>query len=164
LQNNQRTQRDAFNDSVPDKSIGGAYGDNEYNSSLSNNLGSGVGRTGNRLIGGVAETLSGQRSGFSLKHGFSNHEAPKPMNLDAHNIRNSVMSRNWKNSEEEEFVWDEMNSGLPDHVPNVSSNLSSDQWMADDDNLVSLLQYRVKCTLLTISVCFPIYEMRCFLV
>ncbi|KAK2418363.1 polyadenylation and cleavage factor protein [Trifolium repens] len=137
MQNNQRTQRDAFNDSVPDKSIGGAYGDNEYNSSISNNLGSGVGRTGNRLIGGVAETLSGQRSGFSLKHGFSNHEAPKPMNLDAHNIRNSVMSRNWKNSEEEEFVWDEMNSGLPDHVPNVSSNLSSDQWMADDDNLES---------------------------
>ncbi|GAU16027.1 hypothetical protein TSUD_338980 [Trifolium subterraneum] len=133
--NNQRTHRDAFNDSVPEKSIGGAYGDNEYNSTLSNNLGSGVGRTGSRLIGGVAETLSGQRSGLSLKHGFSNHEAPKPMNLDAHNIRNSVMSRNWKNSEEEEFVWDEMNSGVPDHVPNVSSNLNSDPWMADDDNL-----------------------------
>ncbi|XP_045795996.1 polyadenylation and cleavage factor homolog 4 isoform X3 [Trifolium pratense] len=135
MHNNQRTHRDAFNDSVPEKSIGGAYGDTEYNSSLSNNLGSGVGRTGSRLIGGVAETLSGQRSGFGLKHGFSNHEAPKPMNLDAHNIRNSVMSRNWKNSEEEEFVWDEMNSGVPDHVPNVSSNLSSDPWMADDDNL-----------------------------
>lgn len=134
MQNNQHTHRDAFNDSVPDKSIGGAYGDEEYNSS-----GSDVGRTGSRIIGGVAETLSGQRNGFSLKHGFSNHEAPKPMNLDAHNIRNNAMSRNWKNSEEEEFVWDEMNPGLPEHVPNVSSNLSLDPWNADDDNLVSLL-------------------------
>jgi hypothetical protein len=59
---------------------------------------SGVGRTGSRLIGDVAETLPGKRSGFSLKHGFSNHEAPKPMNLDAHNIRNNVISMNWKNS------------------------------------------------------------------
>ncbi|XP_050910445.1 polyadenylation and cleavage factor homolog 4 isoform X3 [Lathyrus oleraceus] len=136
-ENNQHTHRDAFNDSVPDKSIDGAYGDEEYNSSVSNNLGSDVGRTGSRLIGGVAETLSGQRNGFSLKHGFSNYEAPKPMNLDAHNIRSSARSRNWKNSEEEEFVWDEMNPGLPEHVPNVSSNLSSDPWIADDDNLES---------------------------
>ncbi|KAK2366301.1 hypothetical protein QL285_079697 [Trifolium repens] len=28
-----------------------------------------------------------------------------------------------------------MNSGLPYHVPNVSSNLSYDPWMTDDDNL-----------------------------
>jgi pre-mRNA cleavage complex 2 protein Pcf11 len=94
LENNQHPQINAFNDYVPDKSIGGAYGDNEYSYSLSINLGSGVGRTGSRLIGGVAETLPGQRSSFSLKHGFSNHEAPKPMNLDAHNIRNNVISRN----------------------------------------------------------------------
>ncbi|XP_058788117.1 polyadenylation and cleavage factor homolog 4 isoform X1 [Vicia villosa] len=132
MRNNQHTHRDAFNDSVPDKSIGGAYGDEEYNSS-----GSDVGRTGSRLIGGAAETLPGQKNGFSLKHGFSNHEAPKPMNLDAHNIRNSAMSRNWKNSEEEEFVWDEMNPGLPEHVRNVSSNLNLDPWSADDDNLES---------------------------
>jgi len=50
------------------------------------------------------------------------------------------MSKNWKNSEEEEFMWDEVNPGLPNNVPNVSSNLNSDTWMADDDNLVSLLQ------------------------
>lgn len=148
MQNNQHTQRDVFHDSVPEKSIGGAYGDDEYNSTVSSNLGSGVGRTGSRLIGGVAETVSGQRNGFSLKHSFSSHAAPKSMNLNAHhqptqtitNVRSSAMSSNWKNSEEEEFMWDEMNSSLPDHVPNVSSNLSTDPWMADDDNLVSWLQ------------------------
>lgn len=148
LQNNQQTQRDAFNDSIPEKSIGGSYGGNEYSSSITSNMGSAVGRTGSRLIGSVAEPLSGQRNGFNLKHSFSNHEAPKSMSLDAHrqppqtitNIRSSVTSSNWKNSEEEEFMWDEMNSGLTDHGPNVSSNLSTDPWMADDENLVSLLR------------------------
>ncbi|KAJ1376322.1 RNA polymerase II-binding domain [Sesbania bispinosa] len=143
MHNNQHTHRDALNDSVPEKRIGGSYGGNEYSSGISSNLGSGVGRTGSRIIGGVAETISGQTNGFSLKHSFSNHEAPKSMNSDAHrqptqivtNIRSSGMSNNWKNSEEEEFMWDEMNSGLTDHGPNVSSNLSTDPWMADDENM-----------------------------
>ncbi|KAJ1418867.1 Zinc finger C2H2-type [Sesbania bispinosa] len=143
MHNNQRTHRNEFNDSVPEKRIGGSYGGNEYSSGISSSLGSGVGRTGSRLIGGVAETISGQRNGFSLKHGSSNHEAPKSMNSDTHrpptqtvtNIRSSVLSNNWKNSEEEEFIWDEMNSGLTDHEPNISSNLSTDPWMADDENL-----------------------------
>ncbi|KAL2345182.1 hypothetical protein Fmac_006467 [Flemingia macrophylla] len=155
MQNNQHTHRDAFNDSVPEKNFAGSYGGSEYSSGISSNLVSGAGRTGHRLIdlghdktwfktgGDDAETVSGQRNGISLKRSFSTHEAPKPMNLDAHrqprqnitNIRNNVMSGNWKNSEEEEFTWDEMNSGLTDHGPNISSNLSTDSWMADDENL-----------------------------
>ncbi|TKY62035.1 Polyadenylation and cleavage factor-like 4 [Spatholobus suberectus] len=155
MHNNQHTHRDAFNDSVSEKSIGGSYGGSEYSSGISSNLISGAGRTGSRLIdlghdktwfktgGGDTETISEQRNGFSLKNSFSNHEAPKSMNLDVHrqprqnitNIQSNVMSGNWKISEEEEFTWDEMNSGLTDHGPNVSSNLSRDSWMADDENL-----------------------------
>ncbi|XP_027350034.1 uncharacterized protein LOC113861429 isoform X2 [Abrus precatorius] len=154
MHNNQHTHRDAFNDSLPEKSISGSYGSSEYSSGISSNLVSGVGRTGSRLIdlghdktwfktgSGVAENISGQKNAFSLQPGFSNHEAPKSMNLDAHrqqtqnltNIRSNVMSSNWKNSEEEEFMWDEMNSGLIDHGPNVSGNLSTDTWMVDDEN------------------------------
>ncbi|KAK7337187.1 hypothetical protein VNO77_17749 [Canavalia gladiata] len=154
MHNNQHTQRDAFNDSVPEKSIGG-YGSSEYSSSISSNLVPGIGRTGSRLTdlgndkawfktgGGVAENMSGQRNGFGLKHGLLNHGAQKSINLDAHHqptqnitsIRNNVMSSNWKNSEEEEFMWDEMNSGLTDHGPNVSSNMSMDSWVGDDENL-----------------------------
>ncbi|KAK7284912.1 hypothetical protein RJT34_19666 [Clitoria ternatea] len=154
--NNQHsTHRDAFNDSVPEKNIGGSYGGSEYSSGISSNLVSGIGKTGSRLIdlghnktwlktgSAGAETISGQRNDFSLKHSLSNNEALKPVNLDAHhqpqqdttNIRSNVMSSNWKNSEEEEFMWDEMNSGLTDHGPNVSSNLSTESWMADDENL-----------------------------
>ncbi|KAG5043858.1 hypothetical protein JHK87_007773 [Glycine soja] len=152
--NNQHTHRDAFNDSVTEKSIDGSYGSSEYSSVISSNLVSGAGRTGSKLIdlghdktwfktdGGDADTTSGQRNGFGLKRSFSNQEAPKSMNLDAHrqprqsitNLRNNVMSGNWKTSEEE-FTRDEMNNGLIDHGPNVLSNLSTDTWMADDENL-----------------------------
>jgi len=160
LQNNQHAHRDAFNKSVPEKSIDGSFGGSQYGSGISSNLISGAGRTGTKLTdlghektwfktdGGDAETISGQTNGFSLKRSFSNREAPKSINLEAHrqprqsitNIRNNVMSGNWKNSEEEEFTWDEMNTGLTDHGPNVSSTLSTDSWMTDDENLVSLLK------------------------
>ncbi|CAJ1887574.1 unnamed protein product [Sphenostylis stenocarpa] len=152
LLHNQHTQRDAFNDSVPEKSIDGSFGGSQYGSGISSNLVSGVGRTGSKVIdlghektwfktdGGDAETISEKKNGFSLKRSFSNHEAPKSMNLEAlrqprqsiTNLRKNVMSGNWKNSEEEEFTWDEMNSGLTDHGHNV---LSTDSWMTDDENL-----------------------------
>ncbi|XP_020212196.1 polyadenylation and cleavage factor homolog 4 isoform X2 [Cajanus cajan] len=154
MQNNQHTHRDGFSDSVLGKTIGGSCGGSEYSSGISSNLISGAGRTGSRLVdlgnekpwfktGDDVETISGQGNGIGLKRSFSNHEAPKSINLDAHrqprqditNIQSNVTSGNWKNSEEEEFTWDEMNSGLTDHGPNVSSNLSTDSWMADDENL-----------------------------
>ena len=186
MQNNQHTHRDAFNDSVPEKSMdGSSYGGSEYSSVISSNLGSGAGRTGSKLIdlghdrtwfktdGGDADTTSGQRNGFNLKHSFSNHEAPKSMNLDAHcqprqsitNKQNDVMSCNWKTSEEEEFMWDEIDNGLIDHGPNVSKTLSTDTWMADVENLVSLRKGSVALCHLFIQLQFfsflLIYKMKC---
>ncbi|XP_016184773.1 uncharacterized protein LOC107626412 isoform X1 [Arachis ipaensis] len=134
------TPRDAFNDSVLEKSVGVTCGGNEYGSDLSRNLGSGMVRAGDKSwfkAGGVPGTISGQRNGFSEKHSFSNTEAPKynQPTQNINSIRSSVMSRSWKNSEEEEYIWDEMNSrstGLG--APNVSNNLSKDSWPADDEN------------------------------
>ncbi|KAK7284914.1 hypothetical protein RJT34_19668 [Clitoria ternatea] len=151
--NQQTTHRGAVNDSVPEKNIGGAYGGSEYSSGISSNFNSGVGKAESRHVdlgpdrtwfktgGGVAETLPGQRSGFNVNHSLSNYEALK--SLDAlhqptqsiANKRSNLMSSNWKNSEEEEFMWDEMNSGLTDHRRNVSSNLITESWMVDDENL-----------------------------
>ncbi|TKY53050.1 Polyadenylation and cleavage factor-like 4 [Spatholobus suberectus] len=154
-ENDQRVRRDAFNDSVLEKSIGASYGSNEYGSNLSRNLGLGISRPGratesghdkswyNKSGGVVAGTMPGQRNGFSLKYSFLNTEAPKSMILDAHhqptqNITStwsSVMSNSWKNSEEEEYTWDGMNSGLTGHGASTNNNLSKDGWTADDENL-----------------------------
>ncbi|XP_057422913.1 uncharacterized protein LOC130716894 isoform X1 [Lotus japonicus] len=156
LENNQRAHRDAFNDSVREKSISASYGGNEYGSDLSRNLGMGTGRTGGRVAelgsdksgynkaagAGVAGTISGQRNGLSIKNNFLNTEAS--MILDARNqprqninsLQRGVMSNSWKHSEEEEFMWDEMNAGLTGHdAASVPNNLSKDSWTSDDENL-----------------------------
>ncbi|CAJ1968727.1 unnamed protein product, partial [Sphenostylis stenocarpa] len=156
--NDQRARRDAFNDSVPEKSTGATYGSNEFGSNLSRNLGLGISRPGGRVTesghdkgwynksGVVAGTMSGQRNGLSLKYSFLNTEAPKSMTLDAHHqsapniTQSSVISNSWKNSEEEEYTWDEMNSGLTGHGASTVNNLSKDAWTADD-NLVSLVLF-----------------------
>ncbi|KAK8468088.1 hypothetical protein PHAVU_007G223200 [Phaseolus vulgaris] len=152
---NDRARRDAFNDSVPEKSTGASYGSNEFGSNISRNLGLGISRPGGRVTesghdkgwynksGVVAGTMPGQRNGLSLKYSFLNTEAPKSMILDTHHqpaqkitsTQSSVISNSWKNSEEEEYTWDEMNSGLTGHGTSIVSSLSKDAWTADDDNL-----------------------------
>ena len=142
MQNNKRSHRDPFDDSVPVKSISASYEDNEHGSNLSRNLGMGIGRTDGRVAklghgnlyskaaAGVSGTISGQRNSVGLKHSFSNTEAS--MHQPARNItgiQRNVISSSWKNSEEEEYSWDEMNNG-------VRNNLGNDAWTADDENLV----------------------------
>ncbi|KAI9090704.1 hypothetical protein K1719_028557 [Acacia pycnantha] len=153
--NIQGSNRDSYSDSVPEKGIDTSYGGNEYGSELSRNSGLGIGRAGGRTSelardktwykagSNAADIMPVQRNGFSLKRSSSNHEAPKSINLDEHNqptqsltsIKSRVLSSSWKNSEEEEYMWDEVNAGLTEHgASNVSSNLSKDCWTADDDN------------------------------
>ncbi|XP_027938408.1 polyadenylation and cleavage factor homolog 4-like [Vigna unguiculata] len=154
-ENDPRARRDAFNDSAPEKSTGASYGSNDFGSNVSRNLGLGISRPGGRVTesghdkgwynksGVVAGTMPGQRNGLSLKYSFSSTDAPKSMVLDAHHqpahnitsIQSNVISNSWKNSEEEEYTWDEMNSGLTGHGTSVVSSLSKDAWTADDENL-----------------------------
>ena len=141
LLNTLQSQRDAFNDTVPEKGIGVSFGGKETGSELPRNFGLGLGRAselghGYKAGSDIVETISGQKNGFIINHGISNQEAPKSTG-----IRSNVMSTSWKNSEEEEFMWEDMNTGLTDPVASkVSSNLSKDFWTADDENLVRLLK------------------------
>lgn len=159
MQNDHRARRDAFNDSVPEKSTSASYGSNELGSNISRNIGLGISRPSGRVTesghdkgwynksGVAAGTMPGQRNGLSHKYSFSSTEAPKSMVLDAHHqpahnitsTQSSVISNSWKNSEEEEYTWDEMNSGLTGHGTSIVSSLSKDAWTADDENLVSLV-------------------------
>ncbi|XP_019442972.1 PREDICTED: pre-mRNA cleavage complex 2 protein Pcf11-like isoform X2 [Lupinus angustifolius] len=146
--NNERTYRDALNDPVPENSIVASYGGNEYGSDISRNLGSGMGRAGSRVTelgrdksslkssSGVAGTISGKRNGFSLRHNFSSTEAHLQPTQQFPSIQNNVMSSSWKNSGEEEFMWDEMHSGLTGHgAPKATNNGSKDPCTNDDENL-----------------------------
>ncbi|KAL1105355.1 hypothetical protein V6Z11_D04G126500 [Gossypium hirsutum] len=92
-----------------------------------------------RATSSVTETIPSQRNGFNVKHGSQNYSASKSVNADprlhrTHNIsgRNSGgLSSSWKNSEEEEFMW-EMHSWLSEHdAANFSNNLRKDCWTPD---------------------------------
>ncbi|TYJ39741.1 hypothetical protein E1A91_A04G090300v1 [Gossypium mustelinum] len=89
-----------------------------------------------RATSSVTETISSQRNGFNVKHGSQNYSVSKSVNADPRlhqtlNIsgRNSGgLSSSWKNSEEEEFMW-QMHSRLSEHdAANFSNNLSKDCW------------------------------------
>lgn len=104
---------------------------------------------GLQLGSNLAEKLSGQRNGFNIKLGYENYPAPKSANtgsrlLPVQNFSSSssnrVLSTNWKNSEEEEFMWGEMNSMMTGHgAPAIAGSTRKDQWTPEDsDNSVSL--------------------------
>jgi pre-mRNA cleavage complex 2 protein Pcf11 len=87
----------------------------------------------------AAELISGQRNGFNMKHGFPNYPASKSSMVDLHlqptqRIERSEtgISANWKNSEEEEYIWD-MHFRLSDHnTAGLSNNSRKDHWIPDD--------------------------------
>ncbi|XP_021908530.1 polyadenylation and cleavage factor homolog 4 [Carica papaya] len=152
VNNIQRSRRDAPNDPMHDKNIGTAYGEYEHVSDLSHNSGLGIGRTSGRVAdqgrdkpwfgsgSGVSETISSQKNGFNLKPAFPNYSTAKSANADVHlqttqgigSKSSSGMSNSWKNSEEEEFMWD-MHSRLSEQeAANISSNSRNDYWAPDD--------------------------------
>ncbi|XP_022767162.1 polyadenylation and cleavage factor homolog 4 isoform X2 [Durio zibethinus] len=116
-----------------------------------NTPGIGVGRTSGKLTdqghdrpwygatSSITETTSSQRNGFNIKHGSQNYSASKYVNADprlraTQNIAgrsSSGLSSSWKNSEEEEFMW-EMHSRLSEHdAANISNNSGKDHWIPD---------------------------------
>ncbi|EOY08122.1 ENTH/VHS family protein, putative isoform 1 [Theobroma cacao] len=151
MNNIQRSHRDMFNEPVREKNIGATFGDYDYGSDLLQTPGMGVGRTGGKVTdqgndrpwygatSSVTEMISSQRNGFNIKHGSQNYSASKSVNADPRlqatkNIAgrsSSGLSSSWKNSEEEEFMW-EMHSRLSEHdAANISNNSRKDHWTPD---------------------------------
>lgn len=85
MQNIRRPQRETVSEPVHEKNI---FGDKH---------GSDLPRT--------SETIPRQGNGYSVKRGFPNNPPTQ-----------SIASKSsWKNSEEEEYMWDDINPRLTDH-------------------------------------------------
>ncbi|CAN4121421.1 unnamed protein product [Withania somnifera] len=129
----KRAQKEKLNEHVPEKTINAAYGDSDYVFDLSRRSTFGVGRGGERFKeqgfdkpwydSGSGKILS-QRGGLDIKHGFQ-----KSATSDAHpqlipsipNRTSTLTDRSWKNSEEEEYMWDDVNG-------------AKDRWASEDSD------------------------------
>lgn len=123
----QSIQPNQVNKPVRDKSSGIAYADSDYGSGVLGRSGLGSGRitehlkepgydrpwdeSSSDMIG-----LPQQKNGFGRKHGLESYAAHDTADFDSdlqHNksIRDTNgMRENWKDSEEEEYRWNEMSS------------------------------------------------------
>ncbi|KAK6943983.1 CID domain, partial [Dillenia turbinata] len=151
----QRTHREVLNDPLHEKNTGSEYNDYDYGSDLPKHSGLGIGKGSQKVIeqgvekpwygpgGNAAETISGQRNGYDIKHGFLNFSSPRSGNADAQlqstqstaSKSSGGMSRSWKNSEEEEYMWDDLNSRLRDQGGAPSNR---DHWTPDSAEKLEL--------------------------
>ncbi|XP_042504545.1 polyadenylation and cleavage factor homolog 4-like [Macadamia integrifolia] len=146
--NSQRPQREVLSEPVQENT-GEAYGDYEYGSDLSRHPDMGTGSGSDRLsergldktygVGSsTVDSVVGQRNGSGAQHRFSKYQASRPaqaaaqlpLTLSTAKKSSRGMYRNWKNSEEEEYIWDDMNFRLMDHGARDSSR--RDGWTSDD--------------------------------
>ncbi|CAI9783121.1 unnamed protein product [Fraxinus pennsylvanica] len=146
--NIQRPRKDQVNEPASAKNL--THGDSDYGSDSSKHSGLGIGRGSEKLKqhgfgkplyesgGNVSEKILDQQNGFDMKHGFQSYLAHESTNSNSHlelknifaNKSSSGMSRSWKNSEEEEYTWDDINSRPADSgAVDISDK---DLWIPDD--------------------------------
>ncbi|MQL92542.1 hypothetical protein Taro_025166 [Colocasia esculenta] len=146
IKNLQQPQRELSNESVREKNPGPGYGDQEFVSDYSRHSDSGILRTSGRYTehevskkpwGTVGrnshEAPFEERNGSDANHAYGNYVSgqtsiqPSSNRPNATNKSSIITSQNWKNSEEEEYMWDDVNSRLMD--PGISNTSS---WSVDD--------------------------------
>ncbi|KAJ6407585.1 hypothetical protein OIU84_010966 [Salix udensis] len=130
----QRSHREAISEPVHEKKkIGAIHGDFEYASDVSRKTSLGIGRTSGR----VAE--QGQENPW---YGTSSNAADLISGPTQRIGRSGTgMAANWKNSEEEEYIWD-MHSRLSDHnATSLSNNSRKDRWIPDDSDKMDLERF-----------------------
>lgn len=150
VKNAQHPQRGHLSDPVHEKKVNVAYGDSEYDANISRRSDLEIGRIGEKFKqhdkpwfepGNVSGTISNQKNGFDIKHGFQSYPSLRSANSattkpPASNFGSSIgMTESWKNSEEEEFMWEDVNSRLIDHGATNSSG--RDHWTPDDSERMS---------------------------
>ncbi|KAJ4971898.1 hypothetical protein NE237_004997 [Protea cynaroides] len=148
--NSQLPQREASGEPVHEKNTGTVHGDYEYGSDLSRHLDMGT-RSGSErptekgldktwygATSSAVDSVVGQKKGSDAQHVFSNYRASRSAQVVAQLLPMPTTTKksgrgipsNWKNSEEEEYMWDDMNFRLTDRGARDSSR--RDDWTSDD--------------------------------
>ncbi|KAK4419329.1 Polyadenylation and cleavage factor4 [Sesamum alatum] len=145
----QHHQKDKVNEPVRDRSSSIPYPDSKYGSSIAGQAGLGTERVSEKFKEpgldrpwcesgtDVTGKVSNQSNGFDMEHGFESYAAHQSANSDPHlqlkqnfaSRKLNGVSRSWKNSEEEEYVWDEMNTRSTDR--NAADTSAKDNWTPD---------------------------------
>ncbi|KAL0309580.1 UNVERIFIED_CONTAM: Polyadenylation and cleavage factor4 [Sesamum radiatum] len=146
----QHHQKDKVNEPVRDKSSSIPYPDSKYGSSISGHEGlgtetlsekfkePGLDRPWYESATDVTGKVSNQSNGFDMEHAFESYPAHQSANSDSQlqlkqnfaSRKLNGVSRSWKNSEEEEYVWDEMNTRPTDL--SAANTSAKDNWTPDD--------------------------------
>lgn len=109
---------------------------------------------GNSLYGpgnNNAESIVGHKNGFDMKHEFPDFSAKRSANADGklHPTNNTAIKRydelngSWRNSEEEEYMWDGMNSRLPNLVKSGASSKRDPRLHPEPVKLVSVKKVKM---------------------
>lgn len=145
---NIHPQREALRETSLQKQGGAGYGDYEFASGVSRPLSTSVGKSSERLIDQgydkrwfgtgreVEESIPSQRNGYDIKRGISSYTATRSTSGNVPSQQTpprsgAEMSRSWKNSEEEEYMWDDLGTRVTDSAAAISGT-KRDVWSSDD--------------------------------
>ncbi|KAK1276650.1 hypothetical protein QJS04_geneDACA010081 [Acorus gramineus] len=152
----QRYQRDILKEPVRGKDSLSVYGDHEFTSDLPRTADLRTRRSSEKMADRVpdkvwsgpgrdaSETAVDKRNGFDSNHAYGNYHAYRSSEAALQipptkgiSSRGEVTSGSWKNSEEEEYMWDDMHSRFTDRGwtdSSLKSNWSRDA-MEKTENL-----------------------------
>ncbi|XP_074269014.1 polyadenylation and cleavage factor homolog 4-like [Silene latifolia] len=109
------------------KPRGAGYGNVDFPSgvkrsltTVSKSIGQGNEKQWLGASGEVEESISTQRNGYDAKRAISNYKSARAASTDVPLLQNPPrssleVSKSWKNSEEEEFRWDDLSNRTTDH-------------------------------------------------
>lgn len=149
IQNIQHPPKDVGTGSFQQNSS--EFGAYDYNTELARHSTSGIKKTSDRISeqvldrswygsgSSISETTSSRINSSNVKLGNTNYRGSEPANRDpnlqnAHKLvsgrSNIEIDRSWKNSEEEEYTWDDVNSRSTSY--GVSRKSKRDPRLMDD--------------------------------